>query len=186
MDEDEVALLIQDVEGNISDVSLRVDDLAQRIDVLEDKEDKDTTYSVKEGDKVLSLSGTEFSTELGLKHENGKISLTGIGGEVIAEFSDAEFVADGVLEDVSYNAETKDLTFTWNLLVENEQGEKVNKTDVVNIADLIDTYTAGNGLELTGSKFSIKLTSDSESFLSVDANGVKLSGVQDAINTAKQ
>lgn len=144
-------------------------------------EDKDTTYTAKSGDKVLKLEGTEFSTELGLKHENGKISLTGIGGEVIAEFSDAEFVADGVLEDVSYNAETKELTFTWNT----KDAEGSFKTDVVNIADLIDTYTAGNGLELSGSEFFVKLAADSESFLSVDANGVKLSGVQAAIDAAE-
>lgn len=144
-------------------------------------EDKDTTYTAKSGDKVLKLEGTEFSTELGLKHENGKISLTGISGEVIAEFSDAEFVADGVLEDVSYNAETKELTFTWNT----KDAEGNFKTDVVNIADLIDTYTAGNGLELSGSEFSVKLAAGSESFLSVDANGVKLSGVQAAIDAAE-
>ena len=146
-------------------------------------EDKDTTYSVKENDKVLKLTGTEFSTELGLKHENGKISLTGINGEVIAEFSDAEFVADGVLEDVSYDATKKELTFTWNVIDETT-GEK--KTDTVNIADLIDTYTAGKGLNLNGSEFEVKIASDSETFLTVDANGVKLSGVQDAIDAAKE
>lgn len=146
-------------------------------------EDKDTTYTAKADDKVLTLSGTEFSTEIGLKHENGKISLTGKGGEVIAEFSDAEFVADGVLEDVSYDDTTKELTFTWNLIGEDGKA----KTDVINIADLIDTYTAGNGLSLSNAgEFSVAIASDSEAFLSVDANGVKLSGVQDAIDAAKQ
>ncbi len=149
-------------------------------------EDKDTKYTAKADDKVLKLTGTEFSTELGLKHENGKISLTGIGGAVIAEFSDADFVADGVLQDVSYNAETKELTFIWNIITGTDgNGDYIYKTDIVNIADLIDTYTAGNGLQLTGSEFSIKLATDTEEFLSVDANGLKLSGVQTAINNAQ-
>ena len=156
-----------------------VEALEGRATALEGKEDKDTTYSVAEGDKVLKLTGTEFSTELGLKHENGKISLTGINGEVIAEFSDADFIADGVLEDVSYNAETKELTFTWNVL--GEDGQK--KTDVVDISDLIDTYTAGNGIDITGAVVSAKVKTD-EKYLKVGADGLYTEGIDEAIAKA--
>jgi hypothetical protein len=140
-------------------------------------EDKDTTYSVKEGEKVLKLEDTEFSTELGLSYANNRISLTGIDGTEIAGFDASVFVEDGVLQDVSYNAETRDLTFTWNIVVGAEGENIIYKTDVVNIADLVDTYTAGNGLDLTSNEFSIKIASGSESFLSADANGLKLVGV---------
>ena len=149
-------------------------------------EDKDTTYSVKEGEKALKLAGTEFSTELGLSYANNRISLTGIDGAEIAGFDASAFVEDGVLQDVSYNAETRELTFTWNIVVSAEGEDIIYKTDVVNIADLVDTYAAGHGLDLSGNEFSIKLASDSEEFLSVDANGLKLSGVQSAIDAAKQ
>jgi hypothetical protein len=148
-------------------------------------EDKDTTYSVKAGEKALKLAGTEFSTELGLSYANNRISLTGIDGAEIAGFDASAFVEDGVLQDVSYNAETRELTFTWNIVVSAEGEDVIYKTDVVNIADLVDTYAAGHGLDLSGNEFSIKLTSDSEEFLSVDANGLKLSGVQSAIDAAK-
>ena len=148
-------------------------------------EDKDTTYSVKAGEKTLKLAGTEFSTELGLSYTNNRISLTGIDGAEIAGFDASAFVEDGVLQDVSYNAETRELTFTWNIVVSAEGENVIYKTDVVNIADLVDTYAAGHGLDLSGNKFSIKLASDSEEFLSVDANGLKLSGVQSAIDAAK-
>lgn len=141
-------------------------------------EDADTTYSVKEGEKVLKLEGTEFSTEISLKHENGMISLTGIGGEVIAEFSDADFVKDSVLEDVEYNADTKEIVFTWKTV----DGE--TKTDAVSVADFVETYTAGNGLELENNKFAIKVDAASEAFLTVGEAGLKLAGVQDAINGA--
>jgi hypothetical protein len=57
------------------------DELAEELGKLVDN---DTTYSVAEGEKVLKLNETVFSTEIGLKHENGMISLTGIDGEVIA------------------------------------------------------------------------------------------------------
>ena len=142
--------------------------------------DNDTTYSVAEGEKILKLNDTVFSTEIGLKHENGMISLTGINGEVIAEFSDADFVKDSVLENVEYNAETKEIEFTWKTV----DGE--TKTDAVSVADFVQVYTAGNGLEVNDNEFAVKIDTESESFLSVDANGVKLSGVQTAIDAAKQ
>lgn len=143
-------------------------------------EDKDTTYSVAEGEKVLKLNDTVFSTEIGLKHENGMISLTGINGEVIAEFSDADFIKDSVLEDVEYKADSQEIVFTWKTI----DGE--TKTDTVSVADFVQVYTAGNGLELNSNEFSVKVDSESENFLSVGANGVKLTGVQSAIDTAKQ
>ena len=142
--------------------------------------DNDTTYSVAEGEKVLKLNDTVFSTEIGLKHENGKISLTGINGAVIAEFSDADFVKDSVLEDVAYDAESKEIVFTWKTV----DGE--TKTDAVSVADFVQVYTAGNGLDLNTNEFSVKVDSESESFLTVGANGVKLAGVQTAIDAAKQ
>ena len=142
--------------------------------------DNDTTYSVAEGEKVLKLTDTVFSTELGLKHENGMISLTGINGEVIAEFSDSDFVKDSVLEDVAYDAETKEIVFTWKT-----EGEET-KTDKVSVADFVQTYTVGNGLEANGNEFSVKVDSTSEEFLSVSENGIKVSGVLTAIETAKQ
>lgn len=142
-------------------------------------EDQDTTYSVAEGEKVLKLANTVFSTEISLKHENGRISLTGIDGVEIAGFSDADFVKDSVLEDVSYDATTRKITFTWKTI------DGVTKTDEIDVSDLVDTYTAGNGLALDNNVFSVKLASDNEAFLSADANGLKLSGVQTAIDTAK-
>lgn len=142
-----------EISVNVDNSTIKIVDgkLVAVLPEIPEFEDTDTTYSVKDGEKVLKLEGTEFSTELGLKHENGKISLTGINGQVIAEFSDAEFVADGVLEDVSYNEETKDLVFTWNVV--GEDGKK--KTDTVNIADLVDVDTdttygiSSNGVSVT-------------------------------------
>lgn len=160
------------------------DELSEALSQL--PEDKDTTYSIKEGEKVLKLEGTEFSSELGLSYANNRISLTGIDGEEIAGFDASEFVADGVLQDVIYNPATRDLIFIWNIVVGTEGGEIAYKTDTINIGDLVDTYTAGNGLLVNDNEFSIKLAADSESFLSVDTNGLKLTGIQSAIDAAKQ
>ena len=156
---------------------ITADELATELGKLVDN---DTTYSVAEGEKVLKLNDTVFSTEISLKHENGMISLTGIDGQVIAEFSDADFVKDSVLEDVEYKAESQEIIFTWKTI----DGE--TKTDAVSVADFVQVYTAGNGLELNSNEFSVKIDGESENFLTVGANGVKLAGVQTAIDTAKQ
>ena len=158
--------------------------IEEAIDAL--PEDKDTTYSVKTGEKALKLEGTEFSTVLDLVYDNNRISLLGIGGAEIAGFDASAFVEDGVLQDVEYNAETRELVFTWNVVTKWEGETPVYKTDVVSIADLVDVYAAGHGLNLDGSAFSIKLAEGCENFLSVGADGLKLSGVQTAIDTAKQ
>ena len=55
----------------------------------------------------------------------------------------------------------------------------------INTLDLVKDHTAGDGIAISETNVvSVKLANGSESFLTVDANGVKLSGVQDAIDKA--
>ena len=167
-----------------SEVDEFVGDLDERVKALEDAEDADTTYSVKEGEKILKLEGTEFSTVAALKYvaaadeEPAKIQLLGIDNVVVSEIDATPFIRDGMLNDVEYDAETNTLTFTWNT----EAGEK---SDTVVLSDIIEPYTAGNGLELAGNEFAVKVDTESEAFLTVGENGLKLAGVQDAIDAAK-
>ena len=150
-------------------------------------EDKDTTYSVAEGEKVLKLEGTAFSTVLKLDYSDTKIKLLGKDDELVSEIDASVFVADGVLNDVDYDAENDKLIFTWNIIESTDEDGTIHyKTVEVDVKDLVDTYTAGNGLKLENNEFSVKVAEGNESFLTIDTNGVKLSGVQSAIDTAKQ
>lgn len=166
-----------------SEVDGVVSGLDNRIKALEEAEDADTTYSVKEGEKILKLEGTEFSTVAALKYaeaageEPAKIQLLGIDNAVVSEIDATPFIRDGMLNDVEYDAETNTLTFTWNTAA----GEM---SDTVVLSDIIEPYTAGNGLDLSGNEFAVKVDAESEGFLTVGENGLKLAGVQDAINTA--
>lgn len=152
--------------------------VGERIDAL-----TDTTYSVKEGEKILKLEGTEFSTVASLKYIEAtetaaaKIQLLGIDNAVVSEIDATPFIKDGMLHDVDYDPETNKLIFTWNT----DEGEK---TDEVILSDIIEPYTAGNGLELSGNEFAIKIADGSDSYLSVDENGLKLSGIEAAITSA--
>lgn len=167
-----------------SEIDAVVGGLDDRIKALEDAEDADTTYSVKEGEKILKLEGTEFSTVAALKYveaadeEPAKIQLLGIDNAVVSEIDATPFIRDGMLNNVEYDAETNTLTFTWNTAA----GEM---SDTVVLSDIIEPYTAGHGLELAGNEFAVKIDTESEAFLTVGENGLKLAGVQDAIDAAK-
>lgn len=60
------------------------------------------------------------------------------------------------------------------------------KTVYVDMSELVDQAEVENGIQAVGGKLSIKLAEGNEAgFLTVDANGLKLSGVQTAIDAAK-
>jgi hypothetical protein len=81
---------------------------------------------------------------------------------------------DQFLKEVSYNSSTKKLHFVF----ETSTGEKPTDIDV---SDLVDTYTAGNGLSVSNNKFSVVVSADSDSYLTVTEKGIKLSGITSAL-----
>ena len=84
---------------------------------------------------------------------------------------------DKFIKSVTFVSETKELVFVFIT----EQGEQTVRVDM---SELVDTYTAGVGLELVNnSSFVVKIDSTSEGFLTVSNNGLKLSGVQEAIDS---
>ena len=108
------------------------------------------------------------------------LKLIGKDSTAIATIPAADFIKDGMLDNATYDEKTHKITLTFNTAAEGKQPIELN------LSDLVDTYEAGNGLELTGNVFSIKKSAeaDSEGFLKVGTDGIKVSGVQDAINTA--
>ena len=135
------------------------------------------SVQIKNGDNVLAYSadyGLSASVSLSYDAEGKKIKLVGKEGANLGEVDATAFLKDGMLESASF--ENNKLIFVFNT--------DAGKTQIeVPVADLVDEYTAGNGLALSGKEFSVKVAG--ESFLSVDGEGVKLSGVQSAINDAK-
>lgn len=83
---------------------------------------------------------------------------------------------DQFLKSVTYNEDTNELIFTF------VTSESDNKEVRVNMTDLVDTYTAGDGLNLEGGQFSVKVDADTQSYIEVTANGVKIVGINEAFN----
>lgn len=136
---------------------------------------------VKTGDNVISLgtdgklsSTVAFSIDA-TADASGKryLKLTGIGGANLGKVDIADFVKDGMLEGSAlYKATTatgtvringKDYSLTgltanhtYIVLVWNTDSSK--EAMPIDVTTLIDVYTAGEGLTLTGNKFSVDKT----------------------------
>lgn len=140
-----------------------------------------TVTGVATGDKVLGLDGTLLSSTLNLKYNSTtkKIQLLGIKNAVIAEVDASDFIKDGMVNTVSFDPKSKALTITFNT-------DSGKEPITVDLPSLVDTsYKAGNGIAIDKNAVSIKVDPTSEKFLSVDTAGVKISGVQSAIDAAK-
>ena len=81
---------------------------------------------------------------------------------------------DQFLKGVDYNSVTKVITFTF----ETTDGEVISQ---VNISDLVDTYVAGNGLNLTSNEFSIKIDATTQQYVEVSAEGLKIINIDEKL-----
>ena len=87
----------------------------------------------------------------------------------------ADIIPSELIANAYYNTESKNLVITF------VNGKTVN----IPLDDLIDVVEAGDGIKNVDGKFYINLTENCEKFLTVDENGLKLSGVQDAIDAER-
>lgn len=81
---------------------------------------------------------------------------------------------DQFLKSADYDSTSHKIT----LVFETTDGEKTTEID---LTDLIDVYTAGNGLQKSNNDFSIKIDPATESYLTVTPAGLKVSGIKDAL-----
>ena len=168
---------------------------------------KTISLGINENDKVLSQSEYGLLATLSMSYDSTEkaIKLLGKDSEVLSTIDASDFVKDGMLAgtqvfqatDTSMTVTISDQSHTFeNLTVGNQyiaflfkvDGKKVEYSwDILDATSFVDVYKAGDGLELADDAhtFSVKKDAESESFLSVGPNGVKVSGVQTAIDTAK-
>lgn len=108
----------------------------------------ETTLSTAKSYTNTAISGLKVTIE---QTEAGVEQIVIKSGDTVVSSVDASvFVQDSFLDDVSYNAETGKITFTWKM------GDGVStKTDEIDVSTLVDTYTAGTGLNLSNNEFSV-------------------------------
>lgn len=80
--------------------------------------------------------------------ESDYIVIKNKAGAEVASVNAAKFIKDGMLDKAEYDAEGKKLVLTWNT-------DAGKNTTELEIGDLVDTYTAGNGLTVENNEFAI-------------------------------
>ena len=168
---------------------------------------KTVRLKINSGDKVLSQDTNGLSATLSIEYDSStrKLQLKGKGGNLINDIDATAFVKDGMLNDTAVftaSATTQSITFSGSRNTHKYSGLTSNhhylafefkissgesssyNYEILDATSIIDVYKKGNGLELTDHTFSVKLAQGSENFLTVDEDGVKLSGVKAAINAA--
>lgn len=135
---------------------------------------------IDQSDKVLQQSANGLKTNmlLDLESSTGKLRLIGnaLGDRTV--LSEIDLPLEQILNSTDFDTETHILTLVFNTT------KGLQKVDV-DLSDLADTYTAGQGLSLSSSgEFSVKKSAGSESFLTVDSSGIAVTGITSAISTA--
>lgn len=130
----------------------------------------DKIESVESAAKTYAISGVTVSGEENVLEAYALYDEDGVqAGETIKIYKDQS------LKNVELSGQT--LVFTYEL-------PDGNKTVSVDVSAFLSESEFKNGLQVVDHVVSVKLDETSESFLTVGADGVKLSGVQTAINDA--
>lgn len=122
--------------------------------------------NVKEAYKVVSVD------------KNGKETTV---GDVIKIYKDSSLVSIDYTEIDGNKKKGQFLKYVYTL------ANGTEKTVYVDMSKLVDQAEVENGIQAVDGKLSIKVAEDNEAdFLTVDANGLKLSGVKTAIDNAQK
>lgn len=136
---------------------------------------------INTNDKVLTLDTAGLLATLSLEYDSKDRQIKLLGKDGTTQIGDAidasVFIKDGMLESaelVSQNDEGTPGTFFKFKFNQDAEGNEI----YVDVADLVDTYTAGNGVAITNNKVAVKVASD-ESYLEATASGLKTKGIAD-------
>lgn len=172
--DDKLAQLKEKLERDDSDLSSAIEAAKSDANSLANAY---TDEKVKDEASRAQLQEQELDAKLTTKIENVEV--------VKSETSDLEYTLlvdgknagtikipeDQFLKSVEYLADTKEIRFIFRI-------DGQDQTVDIQVSDFVETYNAGDGLELSeNNTFSVKKASDSEEYLVVTADGVKVVGI---------
>lgn len=133
--------------------------------------------------KELKAKDKELETSLATKIESVEVvkdEANDLHYQVLVDgivAGDINIPQDQFLKSVNYDNASHKLQFIFK--TENEHEQPIE----VDISDLVDTYTAGDGMSLSANTFSVRKATLSEKYLTVSADGVSINGIDAAIDT---
>ena len=166
------------VIAKATDVSAAIKELDAKVAANKDAE---LTY------KTVKLTAEEVTAlgDVNVKEAYKVVSVNKEGtkttvGDIIKIYKDSALVSIDYTEVNDKSKKGQFLKYVYTL------ADGTEKTVYVDMSKLVDQAEVENGIQAIDGKLSIKLADGNEAgFLTVDANGLKLSGVQTAIDTAK-
>ena len=166
------------VIANATNVSAAIKELDAKVAANKDAE---LTY------KTVKLTAEEVNTlgDVNVKEAYKVVSVNKEGtkttvGDIIKIYKDSALVSIDYTEVNDKKQKGQFLKYVYTL------ADGTEKTVYVDMSKLVDQAEVENGIQAVDGKLSIKIAEGNEAdFLTVDANGLKLSGVQTAIDTAK-
>lgn len=166
------------VIANATDVSAAIKELDAKVAANKDAE---LTY------KTVKLTAEEVTAlgDVNVKEAYKVVSVNKEGtkttvGDIIKIYKDSALVSIDYTEVNDKSKKGQFLKYVYTL------ADGTEKTVYVDMSKLVDQAEVEKGIQAIDGKLSIKLAEGNEAnFLTVDANGLKLSGVQTAIDTAK-
>lgn len=166
------------------------------IKVTDSGDKKVVSLELKEEENVLSQNGNGLRTVLKLRYNetDNTVELLGVNDALVSSFDASVFIKDGMLQDVIFidtveKAEEYDPellnpedSLPYILMLWNSDGgaKKVR----IMLKSFIDVYAGGDGINVEDYTISVDIDDNSEGFLTLSPTGLKLSGVQAAIDSA--
>ena len=151
---------------------LTLTNLDSRIDDLETGASVEITEAAGSGDVLKSYTFTQNNNEIGVIN-------------IPKDF----LVKSGSVREIGASEATEQMpegTKVLDFVVNTKEGQGSESHILIAVSDLVDTYTGGNGIAVSSANvISAVVDPTSEDFLTVGAAGLKVSGVQTAINNAK-
>lgn len=161
-----------------TNVSAAIKELDAKVAANKDAELTYKTVKLTDGE-VTALGDVNVKEAYKVVSVNNKGAET-IVGDIIKIYKDSALVSIDYTEVNDKSKKGQFLKYVYTL------ADGTETTVYVDMSKLVDQAEVENGIQAIDGKLSIKLASGNEAdFLTVDANGLKLSGVQTAIDTAK-
>ena len=148
--------------------------LDQRIDSLETA----STVTVEK----LATAESGYLASYVVKQNNTQVGATiNIPKDLLVKSGEVREISAAEADDAQMPEGTKVLDFVVNTV----EGDETPTHIIIPVSDLVDVYTGGNGINVSSANvISAVVDHTTEKYLTVGANGIKVSGVDQAISDA--
>lgn len=174
-----VVVNVVESAGKVTGVTVTEDfsDITDRLDAIEEGS-KSYEIAKLSSDEVTALGDANVKEAYKLVQTVGETATT--AGEVIKIYKDSSLQSVELVAEDNLGTQGQFLKYTY-LRADGE-----TEIVYVNVSEFLVQAEFKNGLQVNAAgEVSVKIDAASEAFLTVGVDGVKLAGIQDAINTAK-